>query len=106
MSIMKVDGSEASPMKAVLEELSSLRALLRDTAAGYLSKLESEIDEVQARVEKELPLKKIPSARLHDLRDMLTLLRHIQVKPEKGRRKDLKKLDSVIVDLAMLTEKW
>lgn len=103
---MKADGSEASPMKAVLEELSTLRSLLRDTTAGYLSKLESEIAEVQARVEKELPSQKIPSAKLHDLRDMLTLLRHIQVKPEKGRRKDLKKLDSIIVDLSMLTEKW
>ena len=37
---------------------------------------------------------------------MLTLLRNSGVKPEKGRRKDLKKLDSISDDLTMMVENW
>ena len=37
---------------------------------------------------------------------MLTLLRHRQIKADKGRRKDLKKIESVVNDLAMLIENW
>ena len=35
-----------------------------------------------------------PHSEIHDLRDMLTLLRTLEVKPEAGRRKDLKKIES------------
>jgi t-SNARE complex subunit (syntaxin) len=34
------------------------------------------------------------------------LLRHRQLKPDKGRRKDLKKIESVVSDLTMLIENW
>jgi len=37
---------------------------------------------------------------------MLTLLRNAGVKPEKGRRKDLKKLDTISEDLAMMVQNW
>ena len=45
-------------------------------------------------------------AQVHDLRDMLTLLRTMQIKPQEGRRKDLKKIETVINDLALLTAHW
>ncbi len=41
-----------------------------------------------------------------DLRDMLTLLRTLEVKPEAGRRKDLKKIESLVEDLRVLSERW
>ncbi len=37
---------------------------------------------------------------------MLMLLRNASLKTDKGRRKDLKKIDSLIADLTMLTENW
>ena len=43
---------------------------------------------------------------IHDLRDMLTLLRTLDVKPEAGRRKDLKKIESLVEDLRALSERW
>jgi hypothetical protein len=43
---------------------------------------------------------------IHDLRDMLTILRTLQVKPEAGRRKDLKKIETLIDDLRLLSERW
>ena len=53
----------------------------------------------QAKAEDEL-------AQLRDLRDMLTLLRTMQIKPQEGRRKDLKKIESVISDLELLAAQW
>ena len=41
-----------------------------------------------------------------DLRDMLTLLRTLEIKPEAGRRKDLKKIESLVEDLRVLSERW
>ena len=56
------------------------------------------------RWNQQVAIRQVPKIR--DLRDMLTLLRHRQLKPDKGRRKDLKKIESVVDDLAMLIENW
>lgn len=103
---MKTDGTEASPTKAVVTELQNLRTELREAAASYATRLESEIERVRVAVETGSTAKNLSSAKIRDLRDMLTLLRHRQIKPDKGRRKDLKKIESVVGDLAMLIENW
>jgi hypothetical protein len=36
---------------------------------------------------------------LHRIRDLTSLVRDRKLKPEKGRRKDLRKLDALIEDL-------
>ena len=60
---------------------------------------------------KELTLAKTKSPHLsqntiRDLRDMITLCRTLDIKPEKGRRKDLKKIDSIIDELNLMVENW
>lgn len=97
---------EASPTKAVVEELESLAGNFRLAIEAYTHRLESEIAQVRTTVEKDLSRKKLPPVRLRDLRDMLTLLRTLTINPEKGRRKDLKKIDSLVGDLTLLVEKW
>ena len=93
-------------MKSTIEELDQLRSVFRETVDAYAGRLESEIKLVRDAV-VELKKQKDPcTERIHDLRDMLTLLRHISVKAEKGRRKDLKKLDSIVGDLRMMIEHW
>lgn len=101
---MKVDGTEASPMKAVSQELDTLKVLLREALAAYTARLEEDISLIQAKV--NVPEKKVSSAKIRDLRDMLTLLRRSPIKPDKARRKDLKKIESLIEDLQMLSESW
>ena len=103
---MKKDVTEASPMKAVLEELDNLEKVFRETLEKYAARLEAEIATVREKVVLEQEKKKVPNTRLHELRDMLTLLHQAQAKVDKGRRKDLKKIDGIIGDLAMLSEKW
>ena len=101
---MKNDGSEASPSKAVVSELQDLRSELRESASSYAARLDAEIERVCQAVETAGG--NSSGAKIRDLRDMLTLLRHRQLKPDKGRRKDLKKIESVVNDLAMLIENW
>ena len=36
---------------------------------------------------------------LHQVRDLTIVVRNRKLKPEKGRRKDLRKIDSLIADL-------
>ncbi len=43
---------------------------------------------------------------IHDLRDMLTVLRTLEIKPAAGRRRDLKKIEAAVEDLRMLVERW
>jgi hypothetical protein len=103
-TIMKNDGSEASPSKAVASELQDLRAELRESASSYAARLDAEIERVRQAVETAGG--NSSGAKIRDLRDMLTLLRNRQLKPDKGRRKDLKKIESVVNDLTMLIENW
>lgn len=128
--------AEASPYKSVAEELETLRRAFRGICQRYTERIETEIVELRERVvaagtvaaarEKANgqavvvvagPLSPKPSVamrnkqanaltRVHELRDMLTLLRTLQLKPTEGRRKDLKKVESVIEDLRLLAMKW
>ena len=102
---MNSDESEASPSKAVIAELENLRIELRQAVDSYTARLDAEIERVRAAVQAG-GAKNLSSARIRDLRDMLTLLRHRQIRAGKGRRKDLKKFESMVSDLAMLIESW
>lgn len=107
ISIMKSEGpSEASPVKSVIEELDTLQAAFHGTLQSYTARVDAEVALIRETVQTLSGQEKIPAARLRDLRDMLTLLRNSSFKTEKGRRKDLKKIDNILEDLAMLTENW
>ncbi len=124
--------AEASPYKSVAQELETLRGMFRLACRQYSERVETEIIRVREQVvaagalaaerEKGLsgkagagPSGRRPSSKngkaatlsqVHDLRDMLTLLRTMQIRPQEGRRKDLKKIESIISDLELLTAGW
>jgi len=104
---MTESSGETSPVTSVIEELEVLSTDFRSALEIYASRIEAEILSVRTAVERaEGKSGKLSSAKLRDLRDMLTLLRKFRIKPDKGRRKDLKKIDALIGDLALLTESW
>lgn len=103
---MQADSKETSPMKSTIEELDQLQQLFRKTVDAYSARLESEIQLVRDAVSKLRKQQEPSTERILDLRDMLTLLRHVSIKSEKGRRKDVKKLDSLVGDLRMMIEHW
>ena len=105
---------EASPAKSAVEELRALGKIFDAVVTAYADRIRREISETAAAVERlertgeGAPRKnpRLDPSQLRDLRDMLTLLRTVEVRPEKGRRKDLKKIDTLVGDLRLLIENW
>jgi len=101
------NASDASPAKSLARELRTLKRDLREVSRHYIQRIEAELVEVQEAVSAlETAETEIPSNRIRDLRDMLILLRRLQIKPDKGRRKDLKKIDSTVGDLRLFLDNW
>ncbi len=97
----------ALPLPTVAEELAFLRKTFRDLVAAYGAAVEGEITHLHTLVCAEDAVKKKLSARrATDLRVMLTLLRALEVKPAKGRRRDLKKVEHLAEKLRAITERW
>src|SRR5215470_7564997 len=90
---------EASPVTMLVEELAALRRDLRKTIQAYAARLELDLAESAAAVAMSKRVESLSRERLHDIRDVTIMLRKRKLKPEKGRRKDLRKIDSLIRDL-------
>ena len=81
------------------EELLSLRRDLRKTVRAYTARLELDLAESAAAIALSKRADSLSRERLHDIRDLTIMMRKRKLKPEKGRRKDLRKIDSLIRDL-------
>lgn len=103
---MHAEHTDASPAKSVLEELERARLSAREVVSAYAARLDEEIVRISQLVESGAAGEKISGSKLRDMRDMLTVLRTTSLKPGKGRRKDLKKVDSLLEDLSLLVENW
>lgn len=103
----KARAASALPLQTVAEELTFLRKTFREIAHAYTSQIEAEITQLHALVAGDAESKKkLPGSRVADLRDMLMLLRSLEVKPAKGRRRDLKKIESLVEDLRGIVDGW
>jgi hypothetical protein len=91
-----------SPASLLESELGKLRHDLRTTVRAYAARLEIGLAESRAALESSKPAEELSRERLHQLRDLTILVRKRKLKPEKGRRKDLRKIDSLIEDLQLL----
>ena len=92
---------EVTPLTKLQAELTDLRRKLRATIRAYAARLEIDLAESAAAVAALKP--SLSRQQLHEIRELTTLLRDCKVKPEKGRRKDLRKLDSVIHEVHSIT---
>jgi len=98
--------SVASPLKSAAEEIAFLRHLFHTALAAYGSAIEADIAKLQATLGNDVSEKKMSAARIRDARDIVTLIRTLEIKPEKGRRRDLKKIESIVEDLKQIMETW
>jgi len=95
--------SEISPARLLDEELRQLRHDLRATVRAYATRLEISLAESTAAIRGTPAAETLPREELHVLRELLTMVRKRKLKPEKGRRKDLRKLDIIIDDIHSCT---
>jgi len=96
---------EISPTKSFVEELEILRKSLRDCLDAYVQRLEHELDQIKERALAH-GTPEPAATHIRDLRDMISLCRTLEIKPDKGRRKDLKKIDSLIEELSVIVANW
>lgn len=84
-------------------ELESLRRDLRSTIRAYVARLEIDLAESTQAVGSVKNGEDISRERLHDIRELMTLVRNRKLKPKNGRRKDVRKIDSLIRDVHSIT---
>lgn len=98
---------ETSPLKSASEELLYLRTRFHESVEVFSTRIESEIMRIHECVlSEEKKSKRPPRKVLADARDMLALLRSLDVKPAKGRRRDFKRYELAMEDLRQLVESW
>lgn len=90
---------ESSPLTMLESEIRSLHRDLRTIAKAYIARLENDLFVCLATLRSYGPIEQVPREMLHQIRDLTIIVRNRKLKPEKGRRKDLRKIDSLIVDL-------
>jgi hypothetical protein len=95
---------EVSPVTMLAEELDAVRRDLRRTIRAYAARLELDLAESIAAVTRHKRAEDLSRERLHDIRDLTIMMRKRKLKPEKGRRKDVRKLDSLIRDLQSIAQ--
>jgi hypothetical protein len=93
---------ETSPVTMLAGELTALRRDLRATIREYAARLEIDLAESLVAVSSKR-VEALSREQLHDIREMTIMVRKRKLKPEKGRRKDLRKIDSLIRDLHSIT---
>ena len=96
------NGVETSPVHVLEAELEQLRRDLRATVRAYAARLEIDLAESRAALCSLKPVDALPRERMNEIRDLMIHVRKRKLKPEKGRRKDLRKIDSLIEDLQLL----
>jgi hypothetical protein len=94
---------EVSPVTMLTEELAALGRDLRKTIRAYEARLELDLAESAAAIALSKRANGFSRERLHDIRDLTIMVRKRKLKPEKGRRKDLRKIDSLIRDVHSVT---
>jgi hypothetical protein len=90
---------ESSPVTMLESELHALHHDLRTAAKAYISRLENDLLVCIAALRSYGPIEQLPRELLPEIRDLTIIVRNRKLKPERGRRKDLRKIDSLIADL-------
>jgi hypothetical protein len=98
----RLDSPDTSPVKVLQNELAKLRRDLRATVRAYAARLEIDLAESRAALGSFDSVEELSRERLHEIRDLMIHVRKRKLKPEKGRRKDLRKIDSLIEDVRIL----
>jgi hypothetical protein len=88
------------------QQLLLVNGLLDEVARNYLARLHREIAELIRALERKQAAPVFSRRELKGLHGMLKRIALLQINPEKGRRKDLKKIDALIGELQAVVERW
>jgi len=100
---MKRSG-KPNPAAQAAEELQRLRAVAREAHLHALARVEGEIVRVLRCVADDGDDES--SRRRGDVRRIVAELKHFDIRVEKGRGKDLRRLDWLVNHLASIVDEW
>jgi hypothetical protein len=110
VAVKKLSPAKSQTPKALgavaRQQLLLVNGMLDEVARNYLARLHREIAELIRALEKKQAQPGFSRRELKDLQGMLKQIAHLQINPEKGRRKDLKKIDALIGELQSTVERW
>jgi hypothetical protein len=86
-------------IQLILSQLAVLRRELRETLHAYEARLEIMLAEIANEVTTLKTAKRLSREQLDQIDSAVALLRKRKLKPEKGRRKDLRKIEKLTNDL-------
>jgi len=86
------------------QRLLLINGLLDEVARNYVARLHREMVELARTLERPPP----PNSEKADksLKTILKKIEQLQIDPERGRRKDLKKIDRLIGEIQAVVERW
>ncbi len=99
-----IEKEETSPVRQLELDLHLLRRELRATARNYTQRLERDLIATSEALSNYKPVDELSREQIHLVRDFAIMVRQRRLCPRKGRRKDLRKIDSLIADLQPLRE--
>ena len=92
-------GRGSGPLAMLQTELQTLRRELRATVRAYSARVEISLAQTSALLAESQPVDELSREQLHRIRELTEIVRNRKLKPEKGRPKDLRKLDELVEEL-------
>ncbi|MEI9998664.1 MAG: hypothetical protein WDO13_05590 [Verrucomicrobiota bacterium] len=109
-AVKKVPAPKAQTPKALgavaRQQLLLVNGLLDEVSRNYVARLHRELAELLRSIEKKQSEPEFSRRKVKDFREILKLIAHLQINPERGRRKDLKRIDELIGQLQAVIDKW
>ena len=89
----------------IMDGLAELRTASREISEVYLASLEISIDQVASSIrDRQQATGKKRALKGQALKQMSTLIDRLSAKPNKGRRKDLKRIELTVAELLRLVQ--
>ena len=98
--------TSASPIKSAVDEIDALRRLFKITLKNYAASVETDLERLRGEIAAKGTGPRLSAERVRDARDILTLIRTLDLKPVKGRRRDLKKIEGVVEEVQGIVKNW
>ena len=90
----------------LVASLHTLRLVVKEVGLNYIAGLQAEVAHLEQTVRLLREGDRPDRQTLHQLTTMLKWINTLEVKPQKGRRRDLKELDRLIRKLTDQAENW
>lgn len=89
----------------IMDGLAEFRTASREISEAYLASLETSIDQVASSIrDRQQTTGKKGAIKGQALKQMSALIDGLSVKPNKGRRKDLKRIELTVAELLRLVQ--